>query len=149
MALGQDASHPGTGNRSLEGQYVFTKMNRTKPLQRLRNFEESLGESERKAENLRQEQKLQSEAFAVQSRAQESLQLSIEISQALLDKAAASASNLQVMVEDAVSKYTDLPIFTGPWGQHSAWTVSAVLFSIIGALNPRVALAVLFIGSSK
>lgn len=109
----------------------------------------TLGESEQKAENLRQEQRLQAEAFAAQSRAQESLQLSIEISQALLDKAAASASNLQSMVEAAISKYTDLPIFTGPWGQHSAWTISAVLFSVLGALNPRVALAVLFIGTSK
>lgn len=31
VALGQDASHPGAGNRSLEGQHAFIEMIRTNP----------------------------------------------------------------------------------------------------------------------
>ena len=73
----------------------------------------------------------------------------MQISQALIDKAAASASNLQAMVEAAASKYTDNPIFNGLLGPYSPWTVSAALFSILGALNPRVALTVLFLGTGE
>ena len=73
----------------------------------------------------------------------------MQISQALLDKATTTVANLQAMVDEAASKYREPQVLTGLFGQHSAWTVSTLLLSIIGALSPRAALAVLFIGCSE
>lgn len=73
----------------------------------------------------------------------------MRISQALLDKTAATAANLQTMIDETTVKYKEYPALGGFLGTYSAWTVCALLFSIIGAQNPRSALAVFFVGSSK
>lgn len=104
--------------------------------------------SESKAENLHREQIMQSEAISAQTRAQENLQTSMQISQALLDKATTTAANLQAMVDETVSRYRE-PTVLSVFGPYSPWTVSALLFSIIGALNPRAGLAVFLIGTCK
>lgn len=92
---------------------------------------------------------MQFEAISAQFRAQESLQVNMQISQALLDRATTAAANLQALVDEAATRYRETPVLSGLFGPYSEWTVSALLFSIIGALNPRAALAVLFIGSSR
>ena len=95
--------------------------------------------SEIKAENLHRAQLLQSES-------QDNIQTDIRISQALLDKVSATVANLQTMVDETATKYRDSPVLGGLHGTYSAWTVCALLFSILGAQNPKSALAVLFIG---
>lgn len=105
--------------------------------------------SERKAENLHREQIMQSEAISAQTQAQENIQTSMQISQALLDKATTTAANLQAMVDETVSRYREPAVLSGFFGPYSPWTVSALLFSIIGALNPRAGLAVFLIGTCK
>lgn len=92
---------------------------------------------------------MQFEVISAQSRAQESLQVNMQISQALLDRATTAAANLQALVDEAATRYREAPVLSGLFGPYSEWTVSALLFSIIGALNPRAASAVLFIGSSR
>lgn len=99
-----------------------------------------------KAGNLHRAQLLQSEAIAAQSQAQDNIQTDIRISQALLDKVTATAANLQTMVDETATKYRESPVLGGLNGTYSAWTVCALLFSMLGAQNPKSALAVLFIG---
>lgn len=99
-----------------------------------------------KAESLHKAQMLQSETIAAQSQAQDTIQTDIRISQALLDKVTATAANLQTMVDETAIKYRDSPVLGGLHGTYSAWTVCALLFSMLGAQNPKSALAVLFIG---
>lgn len=99
-----------------------------------------------KAGNLHRAQLLQSEAIAAQSQAQDNIQTDIRISQGLLDKVTATAANLQTMVDETATKYRESPVLGGLNGTYSAWTVCALLFSMLGAQNPKSALAVLFIG---
>lgn len=99
-----------------------------------------------KAENLHRAQLLQSEAITAQSQAQENMQTDIRISQALLDKVTATAANLQTMVDETATKYRESPVLGGLHGTYSAWTVCALLFSVLGAQNPKSALAMIFIG---
>lgn len=101
-----------------------------------------------KAENLHRAQLLQSKAIAAQSQAQDNIQTDIRISQALLNKITATAANLQAMVDETATKYRDSPALGGLHGTYSAWTVCALLFSMLGTQNPKSALAVLFIGMS-
>ncbi|KAI9925205.1 hypothetical protein MW887_006125 [Aspergillus wentii] len=131
----------------LSGKMDLIVQQESRIQERLRTFEASLEESEVKAEGLLQTQKLQTEAIATQSQAQESLQTNMRISQALLDKTAATAANLQTMIDETTVKYKEYPALGGFLGTYSAWTVCALLFSIIGAQNPRSALAVFFVGS--
>lgn len=98
---------------------------------------------------MHREQVMQSEAMSAQARVQENLRANIHISQALLDKTSAAAANLHAMIDEAMSRYRDPAGLGGLLGPYSSWTVSALLFSIISAMNPRAALAMLLIGSSE
>lgn len=105
-----------------------------------------LVQSEMKAQDLQRAQLLQSEVIAAQSQAQHNIQTDIQISQALLDKVISTAANLQTMVDETATKYRESPVLGALHRTYSAWTVCALLFSMLGAQNPKSALAVLFIG---
>lgn len=112
----------------------------------MRNFEVTLQSSEAKAENLHEAQNLQYQAIAAHSQAQNNLQINMRISQALVDRATAAAANLQTMIDNSATRYQESPVFNGPLGPYSTWTMCVLLFSMLGIQNPRSALALLIIG---
>ncbi|KAF4153854.1 hypothetical protein CNMCM6069_000198 [Aspergillus lentulus] len=115
--------------------------------ERLRNIETSLENSQSKAEALRTAQLQQFDALEAQYRLQQHMETNFQISQALLDKATATAANLQAMIDETTTRYRDSPILGNIIGPSSAWTVCGLLLSFIGAHSPRLALAALLIGA--
>ncbi|KAF4229579.1 hypothetical protein CNMCM6805_001255 [Aspergillus fumigatiaffinis] len=115
--------------------------------ERLQNFETSLENSQSKAEALHTAQLQQFDALQAQFRLQQHMETNFQISQALLDKATATAANLQAMIDETTTRYRDSPILGNIIGPSSAWTVCGLLLSLIGAHSPRLALAALLIGA--
>ncbi|KAE8389254.1 hypothetical protein BDV23DRAFT_173281 [Aspergillus alliaceus] len=113
---------------------------------RLRTFETSLKEFQLKAEDLHKAQLQQSENLDIQSRLQEKLQTSIRISQALIDKAATTTANLQVMIEETTALYKDSPTLGTLFSTYSSWTVFGLLLSLIASHHIKFALVMLVIG---
>lgn len=72
----------------------------------------------------------------------------MRISQALLDKTTTAAANLQTMIDETTARYREFPALSGLFGSYSAWTVCALLFSLLGAQNPKSAMVVILIGMS-
>ncbi|ODM17347.1 hypothetical protein SI65_07022 [Aspergillus cristatus] len=139
----------GTFDTSVEwllGKMGTILRQEAKVSERLRTLEMMLVQSEMKAQDLQRAQLLQSEVIAAQSQAQHNIHADIQISQGLLDKVTATAANLQTMVDETATTYRESPVLGGLHGTYSAWTVCALLFSMLGAQNPKSALAVLFIG---
>lgn len=115
----------------------------------MRNFEATLQSSEAKAENLHEAQKLQYEAIVAHSQAQNNLQTNMRVSHALVDRVTAAAANLQTMIDDSATRYRQSPVFNGPLGPYSTWTMCVLLFSMLGIQNPRSALVLLLIGMGE
>lgn len=99
--------------------------------------------SEQKAADLQKTQSLQAEAIAAQSRAQEAMQYNTKISQALLDKTAITAANLQTIMDETAVKMKRVPGFH--LGGFSAYSICVILLIVIGAQNLRVAISLLFL----
>ncbi|KJK63553.1 hypothetical protein P875_00064994 [Aspergillus parasiticus SU-1] len=102
-----------------------------------------------RAESLHKAQLQQSEAIEFQSRLQEKLQTSVQISQALIDKAAATAANLQAMIDETSARYTYTPALRPLFSSYFSWTFFGLLLSLIASHNVKVALAMLIIGARK
>lgn len=73
----------------------------------------------------------------------------MHISQALVDKAAATAANLQAMIDEATARYKDSSAMSGPFGSYSAWTMYGLLLSVLGTQNSRIFIAMLLMGACK
>ncbi|KAE8368643.1 hypothetical protein BDV27DRAFT_167640 [Aspergillus caelatus] len=117
--------------------------------ERLRTFDTSLKELQLRAENLHKAQLQHSETVESQSRLQEKLQASVQISQALLDKAAATAANLQAMIDETSSRYKDSHALRPLFSTYSSWTFFGLLLSLIASHNVKVAFAMLIIGACR
>ncbi|KAJ1717224.1 nuclear membrane fusion protein Kar5 [Aspergillus flavus] len=116
---------------------------------RLQALDTSLKEFQLRAESLHKSQLQQSEAVEFQSRLQEKLQTSVQISQALLDKAAATAANLQAMIDETSARYKDTPALRPLFSTSFSWTFFGLLLSLIASHNVKFALAMLIIGARK
>ncbi|RAQ50088.1 nuclear membrane fusion protein Kar5 [Aspergillus flavus] len=116
---------------------------------RLQALDTSLKEFQLRAESLHKSQLQQSEAVEFQSRLQEKLQTSVQISQALLDKAAATAANLQAMIDETSARYKDTPALRPLFSTSFSWTFFGLLLSLIASHNVKFALAMLTIGARK
>ncbi|KAB8270967.1 hypothetical protein BDV30DRAFT_250276 [Aspergillus minisclerotigenes] len=115
--------------------------------ERLQALDTSLKEIQLRAESLHKAQLQQSEAVEFQSRLQEKLQTSVQISQALLDKAAATAANLQAMIDETSARYKDAPALRPLFSTSFSWTFFGLLLSLIASHNVKFALAMLIIGA--
>ncbi|RAQ69658.1 nuclear membrane fusion protein Kar5 [Aspergillus flavus] len=116
---------------------------------RLQALDTSLKEFQLRAESLHKSQLQQSEAVEFQSRLQEKLQTSVQISQALLDKAAATAANLQAMIDETSARYKDTPALRPLFSTSFSWTFFGLLLSLIASHNVKFALAMLIISARK
>ncbi|KAE8376244.1 hypothetical protein BDV26DRAFT_241333 [Aspergillus bertholletiae] len=114
---------------------------------RLQTLDMSLEEFQSRAERLHNAQLQQSEAIEFQSRLQERLQNSVQISQALLDKAAAATSNLQAMIDEASARYKETPAYRPLFSTYSSWTLFGLLLSLVASHNIKAALAILIISA--
>lgn len=104
-------------------------------------------QSQAKADELQKAQNMQVQALATQSQVQKEIQYNAQISQALLDKAAATAANLHTIIDEAATKYKQIPNlhFHGL----STWTLCGVLLILIGAHNMKAAVSLFFLVLGK
>lgn len=102
-----------------------------------------------KADQLRKSQSLHSEALAVQSQAQESLHANMKLAQALLDRALATAANLQTMIEETAGRFRNSPSFRNTFSTYLPGTLCALLLSAIGAQSSKVGIAAFFIYTGR
>lgn len=109
----------------------------------------SIEESEVKAHNIHRLQVLQSEVIATQSQAQDSLQVNMKVTQALLDKVSATAANLQSIMDDSIIRFRGSSSVYGSFGKYSIWTFCAMASTIFGVLNPRSGVVLLLLGASE
>ncbi|GAB1195175.1 hypothetical protein APSETT444_004429 [Aspergillus pseudonomiae] len=114
---------------------------------RLRTFDTELKELQSRAEDIHKAQLQQAETVEFQSRLQEKLQSSVQISQALLDKVAATAANLQAMIDETSARYKDSPALRPLFSPYSSWTFYGLLLNVIASHNVKVALALLIISA--
>lgn len=109
----------------------------------------SIEDSQVKARDIHRLQVLQSEVLAAQSQAQESLQLDMRVTQALLDKVSASTANLQSMMDESIARFRGSSSIYGTFGRYSILILCAMISTIIGALNARSGAILLLLGFSK
>ncbi|KAB8219404.1 hypothetical protein BDV33DRAFT_204527 [Aspergillus novoparasiticus] len=133
----------------LSGRFGLLSEREMSISEHLQALDTSLKEFKLKAESLHKAQLQQSEAVEFQSRLQEKLQTSIQISQALLDKAASTAANLQAMIDETSARYKDTPALRPLFSTPFSWTFFGLLLSLIVSHNVKVALAMLIIGARK
>ncbi|TQB77581.1 hypothetical protein MPDQ_000122 [Monascus purpureus] len=129
----------------LMGRMDLILQQEVKISEHLRDFETALEESELRAERLRESQSLQSEAIAAQFQAQETLQGNMKVAQTLLDKATATAANLQSMIDETGGRLRDSPTLRNVFSAFAPGTLCALLLSVIGAQNYRAGITALFI----
>lgn len=101
------------------------------------------------ADNLHKLQAEQLESFRAQNQIQQNMQTSMHISQALVDKAAATAINLQAMIDEATTRYKESPTMSGLFGSYSAWMAYGVLFSVLGTQKLKVFIAMLVFAAGE
>ncbi|OGM45195.1 nuclear membrane fusion protein Kar5 [Aspergillus bombycis] len=131
----------------LSGRFGLLSEQEMSISERLRSFDITLKEFQLRAENLHKAQLQQAEAVEFQSKLQEKLQTSVQISQALLDKAAATTANLQAMIDETSARYKDSPVLRPLFSTYSSWTFYGLLLSLIASHNVKVALALLIISA--
>ncbi|KAF7631866.1 hypothetical protein AFLA_012714 [Aspergillus flavus NRRL3357] len=131
----------------LSGRFGLLSEREMSISERLQALDTSLKEFQLRAESLHKSQLQQSEAVEFQSRLQEKLQTSVQISQALLDKAAATAANLQAMIDETSARYKDTPALRPLFSTSFSWTFFGLLLSLIASHNVKFALAMLIIGA--
>lgn len=100
---------------------------------------------ELKASELHKAQILQTEAMVAQSQAQETMQFSAQVSQALLEKAAIAAANLQAMIHESAIRYQENRYFPPIFVRYFPWTACAALFIILGAQSPKAAICLMLV----
>ncbi|KAH8427910.1 putative nuclear membrane fusion protein Kar5 [Aspergillus melleus] len=127
----------------LSGRFGVLLQQETSISERLQGLKNTLEKSQMNADNLHKSQAEQLESFRAQSQIQQNMQTSMHISQALIDKAAATAANLQAMIDEATMKYKESPTMSGLFGSYSAWMAYGLLFSVLGTQNLKVFIAML------
>ncbi|PWY76943.1 hypothetical protein BO70DRAFT_397837 [Aspergillus heteromorphus CBS 117.55] len=132
----------------LSGKFVQILQQEQSLSERLQILDTSLSKSQLIADELRKVQLQHNEAMKGHSQVQEHLQTNIRISQALLDKTAAAAANLQAMIDETTIRYKESPTFGVFPVSSSTWTAFSLLIGLIGAQNPRLAIIVLAISIS-
>lgn len=110
-------------------------------------MEAAIEQSQATADELRKAQNMQVQALAAQSQVQKEIQYNAQISQALLDKAATTAANLHAVIDEAATKYKQIPNlhFQG----FSTWTLCGVLLVLLGAHNMKAAVSLFFLVVGK
>ncbi|KAI9046222.1 putative nuclear membrane fusion protein Kar5 [Aspergillus affinis] len=131
----------------LSGRFGLLLQQETSMSERLQGLENALEKSQMNADNLHNSQAEQLECLKAQSQIQQNMQTSMHISQALIDKAAATAANLQAMIDEATTRYKDSPTLSGIFGSYSAWMAYGLLFSVLGTQNLKVFIAMLLIAA--
>ncbi|KAB8263883.1 hypothetical protein BDV32DRAFT_146185 [Aspergillus pseudonomiae] len=131
----------------LSGRFGLLSEQEMSISERLRTFDTELKELQSRAEDIHKAQLQQAETVEFQSRLQEKLQTSVQISQALLDKVAATAANLQAMIDETSARYKDSPALRPLFSPYSSWTFYGLLLSVIASHNVKVALALLIISA--
>ena len=105
-------------------------------------------QSEHRANELQKAQHLQAEALAAQARAQTEIQFRSQLSQALLEKTAVTAANLQTALEGAALKARQIPALH--FGNLRFWALYLILLALVGQYSRQAAilLSILIIGKS-
>lgn len=106
-----------------------------------------MAQSQAKANELQNAQIMQVQALAAQSQIQKEMQLSSQVSQALLDKATTAAFNLHALIDEAATKYKRIPDLH--FGGLSIWTLCGALLILIGAHNMKAAVSLFFLVFGK
>ena len=104
-------------------------------------------QSQAKADELQRAQNVQVQALAAQSEVQKEIQFNAQISQALLDKAATTAANLHTIIDEAATKYKQIP--TLHFHGLSTWPLCGFLLILIGAHNMKAAVSLFFLVVGK
>ena len=118
-------------------------------MKRLQGLEDTLEKSQLNANNLHKSQAEQLESFRAQNQIQQNMQTSMHISQALIDKAAATAANLQAMIDEATTRYKESPTMNGLFGSYSALMAYGLLLSVLGTQNLKVFIAMLLFAAGE
>ncbi|KAJ5915784.1 hypothetical protein N7454_010925 [Penicillium verhagenii] len=113
----------------------------TELAERLKKMGDIVEQSAHKANELQTAQQQQAEALAAQSRAHQEFQLAIQLSQALLDKTAITAANLQATIQQASARAQQIPQLGG----FSLLSLGATLVLAIGSQYSKVATSLLFL----
>ncbi|KKK25888.1 hypothetical protein ARAM_004250, partial [Aspergillus rambellii] len=112
---------------------------------RLRSFGSSLEGFQQRFDNLNKVQQQQYETTEAQSRLQENLHMSMRISQAILDQTAATAANLQTVIDEAAAKYQATTVLSGLFRPYLTCITYGLLVTLIGLQNPRIAVVLFLI----
>ncbi|KAJ5928312.1 hypothetical protein N7466_007268 [Penicillium verhagenii] len=113
----------------------------TELAERLKTMGDIIDQSTHKANELQTAQQQQAEALAAQSQAHREFQLAIGLSQALLDKTAITAANLQATIQQASARAQQIPQLGG----FSLLSLGATLVLAIGSQYSKVATSLLFL----
>jgi len=100
-------------------------------------------QSQAKAVELQNAQDTQFQALVAHSEVQKRIQFDAQISQTLLDKAATTAANLHAIIDEAATKYKQMPDLH--FGGIPSWTLYGILLIIIGVHNMRAAVSLFFL----
>ncbi|PLB55322.1 hypothetical protein P170DRAFT_470736 [Aspergillus steynii IBT 23096] len=87
----------------LSGRFGLLLQQETSISERLRNLENAIEKSQVTADDLHKSQAEHFETLKAQSQIQQSMQANMNISQAFMDRAAATAANLQAMIDEATA----------------------------------------------
>ncbi|KAJ5093747.1 hypothetical protein N7456_009608 [Penicillium angulare] len=108
----------------------------------LETMEKSVETSANKANELQAAQYEQFKALEAQAQVHKEIQFAAQLSKALIEKAAATAANLQATIEDAAVKAKSIPNFQ--LGGFLTWATATGMLLLIGTLNATAAIGVFF-----
>ncbi|KAJ6008495.1 hypothetical protein N7540_012471 [Penicillium herquei] len=110
--------------------------------QKLETMERSVEVSSIKANELQVAQHEQAKVLAAQSQVHKEIQFAAQVSAALIERAAATAANLQSRIEDAANKAKSIPEIT--FGSPSIFTLLFILILAVSAQNRMIAVGIIF-----
>lgn len=110
-------------------------------------MEAAINQSQVQANELHKAQHLQAEALAAQSQAHKAIQFNAQVSQALLDKTAATAANLHAIIDKAATRYKQTPGLH--FGSISGWMFCTGLLLGILTQHAKVAISLFALISGK
>ncbi|KAJ5702249.1 hypothetical protein N7488_009797 [Penicillium malachiteum] len=109
---------------------------------KLETMERSVDVSTTKANELHLAQHEQTKLLAAQSQVHKEIQFAAQVSTSLIERAAATAANLQSRIEDAANKAKGIPEITS--GTPSIITLLFILILAVSAQNRMVAIGMIF-----
>ncbi|OQD73973.1 hypothetical protein PENDEC_c013G05755 [Penicillium decumbens] len=127
----------------LTSRLILILEQEVKMAERLQTMETTMEQSQAKAVELQNAQDTQFQALVAHSEVQKRIQFDAQISQALLDKAATTAANLHAIIDEAATKYKQMPDLH--FGGIPSWTLYGILLFIIGVHNMRAAVSLFFL----